>query len=85
MITCLGEKSYVRKTIHKDFPSSDNVAKLKSSKIYKMEKELYDTAVTEFAFLKHLATTTDEHGMVHPLPKRYRYEKMYGPNGVNIK
>ena len=50
-----------------------------------MERELYDTAVKEFNFLKELTTYTDEQGTRRPLPKQYRYEKMYGPDGVIVK
>jgi len=81
----LGKKSYVRKTIHKDPPSNVTIAKLKNSKVYRMERELYDTAVKEFTFLKQLTTFTDDHGVLRPLLKQYRYEKMYGPNGVIVK
>ena len=46
-----------------------------------MEKELYDFAVKQFNFIKQFTTYTDDLGVLRPLSKQYRYEKVHGPKG----
>ena len=76
-----GDASYIRKTRHKDPLSEEPIKIIQASKIYRMERELYDFALAHFNDMKELGTTVDANGRLEPLPQTFRYEKVYGPRG----
>nr|CAB3254130.1 heparan sulfate 2-O-sulfotransferase 1-like [Phallusia mammillata] len=76
-----GTKSHLRNTLHKEPLSEQGIAKMKNSKIYKMERELYDFTVNHFNFIKK--QLTDTNGEL--VSNGFRYEKVYGPKGMIIK
>ena len=78
----LGSNSYVRKTLHKQTPSNVTVATVKETKIYRMERELYDFAVKHFKYIQQLSMNVDRQGHLRPVEKQFKYEKLYGPKGV---
>lgn len=74
-------KSHIRKTLHKETPADETVSRFHKSKVWKMEMELYTFAKDHFEFVKKQSTILNSEGILVSAPKRFRYEKIYGPNG----
>nr|XP_039259059.1 heparan sulfate 2-O-sulfotransferase 1-like [Styela clava] len=76
-----GSKSHIRNTLHKVPPNEETLNKFHSSKIWKMEMELYNFAKNHFEFIKKQSTVLSKN-VLKAAPKRFRYEKIYGPEGM---
>ncbi|CAK8689512.1 heparan sulfate 2-O-sulfotransferase 1-like [Clavelina lepadiformis] len=76
-----GKDSHVRNTSHKEMPSEETIATMKSTKVYRMEKELYDFAAKQFEFILKTSTVL-ENGILQPKTNLFHYEKIYGPKGL---
>lgn len=76
-----GSKSHIRKTLHKEPPSEETIEIFHASKIWKMEMEFYNFAKAQFEFIKEKSTVL-KNDKLEPAPKRFRYEKIFGPQGL---
>lgn len=77
-----GTKSHIRKTLNKQPPSEETIAKFQKSKIWQMEMDFYNFAKEQFEFIKKQSTVLNDDDVLVAAPKKFRYEKIYGPGGL---
>jgi heparan sulfate 2-O-sulfotransferase HS2ST1 len=53
MFTDSGSLKHIRKTKHKDAPSEETIQALQDTKVWKLEQEFYEFALSHFNWLKH--------------------------------
>ena len=68
-----GAKSHLRRTVKKDNMSDETVTIMKSSRVYRMEKDFYDFARVVFNDVKRRTVPFKQEASFH---KRYHYEKI---------
>ena len=72
-----GTKSHLRKTYNKQQPSSESIAKLQQSEVWRLEQEFYDFTVAQFDFMKRQTFgAVDAGGDMRPRGQQYFYEKI---------
>ncbi|XP_063233664.1 heparan sulfate 2-O-sulfotransferase 1 [Bacillus rossius redtenbacheri] len=68
-------KSHLRRTAQKLNPSPDTVARIQSSKVWKMENELYEYALKQFYHTKRRTLSVKDGGSVEK-EQNFMYEKI---------
>lgn len=71
-----GDLQHIRKTKHKDYPSESTVARLKETKVWKMENEFYQFAHSHFNMLKDELSEIARFRAKFGTERLYHYEKI---------
>ena len=71
-----GDLQHIRRTKHKDYPSEATVAKLKETKVWKMENEFYQFAHSHFTMLKEELSEIARFRAKFGTERLYHYEKI---------